>query len=48
MLGALLILVSDIVVRSIPGALPVGTITALIGSPLFIYFLYRQRKNAAF
>ena len=47
-LGALLILVSDIVVRSIPGALPVGTITALIGSPLFIYFLYRQRKNAAF
>ena len=47
-LGALMVVVSDIIVRSIPGGLPVGTITALIGSPLFIYFLYRQRRNAAF
>ncbi len=47
-LGALMVVVSDIIVRLIPGGLPVGTITALIGSPLFIYFLYRQRKNAAF
>ncbi len=47
-IGALMVVVSDIVVRLIPGGLPVGTITALIGSPLFIYFLYRQRKNAAF
>ncbi|MBO4797906.1 MAG: iron ABC transporter permease [Candidatus Methanomethylophilaceae archaeon] len=47
-IGALLVIISDIVVRSIPGGLPVGTITALIGSPMFIYFLYRQRKNAAF
>ena len=46
--GALLVLVSDVAVRLLPGALPVGTITALIGSPLFIYILYRQRKNAAF
>ena len=47
-LGAVMVVVSDIAVRMIPGGLPVGTITALIGSPLFIYFLYRQRKNAAF
>ncbi len=47
-IGALLVLVSDVAVRLLPGALPVGTITALIGSPLFIYILYRQRKNAAF
>ncbi len=47
-LGALMVLVSDVIVRMLPGGLPVGTITALIGSPLFIYFLYRQRKNAAF
>ncbi len=47
-LGALMVIVSDVAVRLIPGGLPVGTITALIGSPLFIYFLYRQRKNAAF
>ncbi len=47
-LGALMVVVSDVIVRLLPGGLPVGTITALIGSPLFIYFLYRQRKNAAF
>ncbi len=47
-LGAMMVIVSDITVRLLPGGLPVGTITALIGSPLFIYFLYRQRRNAAF
>ncbi len=47
-IGAILVVVSDVVVRIIPGSLPVGTITALIGSPLFMYFLYKQRKNAAF
>ena len=47
-LGALMVVFSDVIVRLLPGGLPVGTITALIGSPLFIYFLYRQRKNTAF
>jgi len=47
-IGALLILGSDVLVRLIPGGLPVGVITALIGSPIFILILYRQRKNAAF
>ena len=47
-LGALLILGSDVLVRMLPGGLPVGVITALIGSPIFILILYRQRKNAAF
>lgn len=46
--GALLILVSDVVVRSLPGGLPAGVITALIGSPMFLYFLFMQRKNSTF
>ncbi|MBR2254239.1 MAG: iron ABC transporter permease [Candidatus Methanomethylophilaceae archaeon] len=47
-LGALLILGSDVLVRMLPGGLPVGVITALIGSPIFLVILYRQRRNAAF
>ena len=47
-LGALMILLADIAVRKIPGALPAGVITALIGAPIFIYILYMQRKKAAF
>lgn len=46
--GALMLLVSDCVVRYLAIGLPVGVITALIGSPLFIYFLYRQRKSSTF
>ena len=48
LIGALMVLCADIGVRIIPGGLPAGVVTALIGSPLFIYFLYRQRKQAAF
>ena len=48
MAGALLIIMGDIIVRLIPGGLPAGVITALIGSPLFLYFLFRQRRNATF
>lgn len=47
-LGAFMILGADILVRVIPGGLPAGVITALIGAPIFLYILYKQRKNAAF
>ena len=43
--GSILILISDVIVRSLPGGLPAGVITALIGSPLFIFFLFKQRKS---
>lgn len=46
--GALMIIAGDTLVRWLPGGLPVGVITAIIGSPLFLYFLYRQRKNSLF
>ncbi len=44
--GALLVVGSDCIVRLLPQVLPVGVITALIGSPLFLYFLYSQRKKS--
>lgn len=46
--GALLIILGDIVVRMLPGGLPAGVVTAIIGSPLFLYFLFKQRRNSAF
>ena len=46
--GSLLILVGDVIVRLLPGGLPAGVITALIGSPLFLYFLFKQRSNKNF
>lgn len=47
-IGSLLVLSGDVIVRSIPGGLPVGVVTALIGSPLFIFFLFRERKKRTF
>lgn len=45
-LGALMVVGADCLVRLLPQVLPVGVITALIGSPLFLYFLYVQRRKA--
>ena len=47
-IGGMMVLLGDTLVRLLPGGLPVGVITALIGSPLFLYFLYRQRKQENF
>lgn len=45
--GALMLLASDCVARNIAAVeLPVGTITALIGGPLFLYLIIRQTKSA--
>ena len=44
--GAVMVVGADCVVRLLPNVLPVGVITALIGSPLFLYSLYKQRKNS--
>jgi len=44
--GALLLLVSDLVARTIlaPVILPVGIITSFAGAPLFFYLLIKRRK----
>ena len=45
-LGALTVVGSDIIVRPISEDLPVGVITALLGSPIFIYLLFLQRRKS--
>lgn len=45
LVGALMMVGSDCIVRMLPTVLPVGVVTALIGSPLFLYFLFKQRKK---
>jgi iron complex transport system permease protein len=45
--GMLFMLVSDIVARVAipPSELPIGSITSLIGSPIFIYLLFNAKKK---
>ncbi len=47
MMGALLLLVSDVVAKTIvaPLMLPVGVITACIGGPLFMFLILRSEKE---
>lgn len=47
LLGALFLLLCDTLARTLlaPAELPVGSITALLGAPLFIYLLYKQKKT---
>jgi len=46
-LGALMLLLADCISRTVTTAgLPVGAVTALIGSPIFIYMLVKNRRNA--
>ena len=46
--GAMLLLVSDIIAKSAgTSGLPVGTITAIIGGPLFLYLLIKNSKYGA-
>jgi len=47
MLGALLLLLADILARTVmaPSEVPVGIITALLGSPFFIILLLQQRSK---
>jgi iron complex transport system permease protein len=45
LLGAVLLLVADLASRTIvaPAELPIGILTALIGSPFFLWLLLRRR-----
>lgn len=46
MAGAMILLVSDCVAKNLTtGGLPSGVITALIGGPVFMLLLYRQRRS---
>lgn len=45
--GALLLIIADIIALNIiaPVVLPVGVLTAFIGSPLFIYMIIKQKRR---
>lgn len=45
--GGLFLLLCDTLARTllIPSELPVGSLTALVGAPLFIYLLYKNKKS---
>lgn len=45
--GALFLLLCDTVARTLipPNELPVGSITALLGAPMFIYLLYKSKRQ---
>lgn len=45
--GALFVLVCDTLARYVlrPSELPVGALTSMVGAPLFIYLLYRNKKG---
>lgn len=46
--GGLFALLCDTMARTLfmPNELPVGSLTALVGAPLFIYLLYKNKKRA--
>lgn len=45
--GALFVLVCDTLARYVlrPSELPVGSLTSMVGAPLFIYLLYKNKKS---
>ena len=45
--GALFLLLCDTLARTIipPNELPVGSLTALVGAPMFIYLLYKSKRR---
>jgi iron complex transport system permease protein len=49
LVGATLLLVADNVARTVaaPAELPVGVITAIVGSPFFLYLLRRRQRGLA-
>ena len=49
LLGAILLVGADLLSRTIvaPAELPIGIITAIVGTPLFISILLREKKQHA-
>ncbi|MEO6247607.1 MAG: iron ABC transporter permease [Sphingomicrobium sp.] len=45
MIGALLLLLADLVTRNLDRAIPIGVITALAGTPLFLWLIVHQRRG---
>lgn len=44
-IGAILLLTADLVTRSLERSVPIGVITALVGTPLFLWLVVHQRRG---
>jgi iron complex transport system permease protein len=45
LIGALLLLLADLATRAIDRPIPIGVITALVGTPLFLWLITHQRRG---
>ncbi|WP_309610509.1 iron ABC transporter permease [Sphingomonas sp.] len=45
LIGALLLLIADLVTRGLDRTIPIGVITALAGTPLFLWLIVHQRRG---
>jgi iron complex transport system permease protein len=47
LVGGMFLIVSDMVARTVlaPSEIPVGVVTALVGGPIFLYFLLAQKSR---
>ncbi len=45
--GAIFVLLCDMLAHTVvyPGELPVGSLTSMVGAPMFIYLLYKNKKS---
>lgn len=50
LLGAVVLVAADLIARTIvsPAELPIGILTAMIGTPIFIYIIVRERRRRFF
>ena len=50
LLGGSVLILSDVISRTLaaPAELPIGIVTAIIGSPVFIYIILKERKKRVF
>lgn len=50
LLGASVLILADVISRTLaaPTELPIGIVTAIIGSPVFIYIILKERKKRSF
>lgn len=47
LLGSIILTIADVIARTIapPSEIPIGVVTALLGTPLFLYILIRDKKK---
>ena len=47
LIGALLLLLADLATRRFDRPIPIGVLTALVGTPLFLWLITHRRRGMA-